>query len=62
LPVVTIPAGFGNGGYPMGIQLIGARGNDAKLLTLAKAYHKLTDWPSKQPPALQVHVNKQKTT
>ena len=51
LPVVTIPAGFGNAGYPMGIQLIGARGNDAKLLALAEAYHKLTDWPSKRPPA-----------
>jgi amidase len=52
LPCVTIPAGFGDSGLPMGIQLIGARGSDAKLLSLAKAYHEVTDWPSKRPPVL----------
>lgn len=50
LPVATIPAGFGDEGYPMGIQLIGRRGTDARLLSLAQAYHQLTDWPSKRPP------------
>lgn len=50
LPVITIPAGFGDKGYPMGIQLVGARGNDIQLLSLAQAYHELTDWPSKRQP------------
>jgi amidase len=52
LPVATIPAGFGDIGLPMGIQLIGARGSDEKLLLLAQAYHEITDWPSKRPPLL----------
>jgi amidase len=53
LPCVTIPAGFGEQGLPMGIQLLGAGGSDAKLLALAQAYHVHTDWPSKQPLRLQ---------
>jgi amidase len=51
LPCVTIPAGFGSNGLPMGIQLAARRGEDAKLLRLAQAYHAVVDWPSKQPPA-----------
>jgi gamma-glutamylaminecyclotransferase len=50
LPCTTIPAGFGDGGLPMGVQLIGARGNDSMLLSLAQFYHERTYWPSKRPP------------
>ncbi|MCY4208064.1 MAG: amidase [Roseovarius sp.] len=53
LPVVAIPAGFGDNGLPAGIQLIGRRGSDAALLEMAKAYHVATQWPEKRPPGLQ---------
>jgi amidase len=53
LPVVNIPVGFGNAGLPAGLQLIGARGNDAQLLQLAEHWHQATHWPEKSPPALQ---------
>jgi amidase len=49
LPCVTVPAGFGPNGLPIGIQLAAKRGNDAQLLRLAQAYHEAVDWPSKQP-------------
>ncbi|SLN73396.1 Acylamidase [Roseovarius gaetbuli] len=52
LPAVAVPAGFGAGGLPMGIQLIGRRGDDARLLELAQAYHEATLWPTKRPPVL----------
>ncbi|MEO0379395.1 MAG: amidase [Pseudomonadota bacterium] len=53
LPAVCVPAGFGGpDDMPMGLQLIGRRGSDAKLLRLAEAWHSETDWPGRRPPAL----------
>jgi amidase len=52
LPAATLPAGFGDAGLPMGIQVIGPRGADAALLNLAEAYHAATDWPSRRPPSV----------
>ncbi|SLN61979.1 Acylamidase [Roseovarius litorisediminis] len=50
LPAVAVPAGFGAQGLPMGMQLIGRRGDDIGLLELAQAYHLATEWPQNRPP------------
>jgi Asp-tRNA(Asn)/Glu-tRNA(Gln) amidotransferase A subunit family amidase len=34
-PVVSVPAGTGDGGLPFGVQLAGRRGDEAALLALA---------------------------
>ena len=52
LPVVNIPVGFGDNGLPGGLQLIGPRGSDSRLLQLAQDWHQATDWPNKRPPVL----------
>lgn len=52
LPALNLPAGFSSSGLPIGFQLMGARGSDAKLLSLGKAYHEATLWPKKHPPKL----------
>ncbi|MBY5988474.1 amidase [Roseovarius atlanticus] len=52
LPAVAVPAGFGPQGLPMGLQLIGRHGDDARLLELAEAYHRATRWPETRPPTL----------
>jgi amidase len=46
LPCSTIPAGFGDTGLPIGLQLFGRRSEDTKTLRLAQVYHKAVDWPS----------------
>jgi amidase len=38
LPCISVPAGFGAAGLPMGLQLIGRPQGDAALLRLARAY------------------------
>ena len=55
LPALNLPAGFGakgsrSDGLPMGMQLIGPVGADAKVLAMGQSYHLATDWPNKRPP------------
>lgn len=52
LPVVNVPVGFGPDGLPAGLQLIGPRGSDARLLRLAARWHEATQYPQKHPPKL----------
>jgi len=52
LPALALPAGFGAEGLPMGMQMFGPTGADARILALGQAYHLATDWPAKRPPLL----------
>lgn len=52
LPAVAVPAGFGAVGLPMGLQLVGAYGDDRGVLEMAEGYHRATDWPGRRPPAI----------
>ena len=52
LPALSVPAGFGPQGLPMGLQLIGKRGCDAQVLQVGEAYHQATGYPQKYPPNL----------
>ncbi|SDC88769.1 amidase [Ruegeria marina] len=49
LPALAVPAGFGAAGVPMGFQIFGPRGSDARLLAIGEAYHLATEWPQKRP-------------
>ena len=52
LPALNVPAGFSDTGLPMGVQIIGAPGQDAAVLQLGEAYHQATKWPETHPPNL----------
>ena len=49
LPSVSVPAGFGEGGLPTGLQLIGRPRDDLGVLRTASAYEQATDWVSRMP-------------
>jgi amidase len=51
LPCISIPAGFGPDGLPMGLQLIGRPRGDAQLLRIAAAYEVIAgDIVAARPP------------
>ena len=50
LPAISVPAGFGAAGLPMGLQLIGRHGNDIGLLQLAQAWHSAAPHAERRPP------------
>ena len=49
LPGMSVPAGFGAGGMPVGLQLIGNYFKEAQLLGAAHQFQLATDWHQKAP-------------
>ena len=49
LPGMSVPAGFGAGGMPVGLQLIGNYFKEAQLLGAAHQFQLATDWHEKTP-------------
>ena len=52
LPGMSLPAGFGEGGMPVGLQLMGNYLQEAKLLNLAHRFQQATDWHLRKPEGL----------
>ena len=52
LPGMSVPAGFGEQGLPVGLQLIGNYWQEAQLLHTAHAFQQATDWHTRKPTAL----------
>ena len=49
LPGMSLPAGFGEGGMPVGLQLIGNYFDEGRLLHAAHAFQQATDWHQRKP-------------
>lgn len=58
LPALSVPAGFGPEGLPMGMQIIGRSGDDAGVLAIGQAWHRATDWPQARPPLVAGPVSR----
>ncbi len=52
LPGMSLPAGFGDAGMPVGLQLIGNYLQEAKLLNAAHRFQQATDWHTRKPGGL----------
>ena len=50
LPGMSIPCGFGAGGRPVGLQIVGNYWQEARMLSAAHAFQQVTDWHERVPP------------
>jgi aspartyl-tRNA(Asn)/glutamyl-tRNA(Gln) amidotransferase subunit A len=53
LPGMSIPCGFGEGGRPVGLQIIGNYFSEARMLNAAHRFQKDTDWHLHMPPEVK---------
>jgi aspartyl-tRNA(Asn)/glutamyl-tRNA(Gln) amidotransferase subunit A len=49
-PAVSVPCGLSEDGLPAGLQLIGRRGDDDRVLRAARGYEMVSAWPGANPP------------
>jgi aspartyl-tRNA(Asn)/glutamyl-tRNA(Gln) amidotransferase subunit A len=49
IPAVSIPCGFSASGLPIGLMIAGPRFSEGRLLALAQAYEKATQWHAMRP-------------
>jgi len=52
LPGMSVPAGFGAGGMPVGLQLIGNYFQEGQLLHAAHAFQQASDWHQRAPAGI----------
>jgi aspartyl-tRNA(Asn)/glutamyl-tRNA(Gln) amidotransferase subunit A len=50
IPTISIPCGFTSGGLPVGLMIAGPRFAESRVLALARAYEKATEWHLRKPP------------
>ncbi|MGC2518902.1 MAG: Asp-tRNA(Asn)/Glu-tRNA(Gln) amidotransferase subunit GatA [Burkholderiales bacterium] len=53
LPAMSIPCGFGEGGLPVGLHMVGNYFAEARMLSVAHQYQRATDWHARQPAGFQ---------
>ncbi|MEY4180799.1 MAG: Glutamyl-tRNA(Gln) amidotransferase subunit [Planctomycetota bacterium] len=53
IPAITVPNGLGERGLPTGLQFVGRAGEENRLIEVAAAYQRMTDYHNASPPALQ---------
>ncbi|HTS67100.1 MAG TPA: amidase [Candidatus Acidoferrales bacterium] len=50
IPAISVPCGFTSGGLPVGLMIAGPRFSESRVLALASAYERATEWHSRRPP------------
>ncbi len=49
LPTITLPCGYSKAGLPIGLQISGPNRDEGKVLALAAAFERATNWHSRHP-------------
>jgi aspartyl-tRNA(Asn)/glutamyl-tRNA(Gln) amidotransferase subunit A len=50
IPAISVPCGFTRAGLPIGMQIVGPRLGEARVLALAHAYEQAAEWHLREPP------------
>jgi aspartyl-tRNA(Asn)/glutamyl-tRNA(Gln) amidotransferase subunit A len=50
LPAISVPCGFTACGLPIGLMIAGPRFSEGRVLALANAYERATEWHKRKPP------------
>lgn len=48
-PALSVPCGFSDAGLPIGLQIVGARFDDAQVLRVGHAYQRAVSWTDRRP-------------
>ena len=56
-PAASIPCGFSSEGLPVGVQIIGRKGDELSVLKASSAFEKISPWKSKYPPISMEYIN-----
>jgi aspartyl-tRNA(Asn)/glutamyl-tRNA(Gln) amidotransferase subunit A len=49
IPGMSIPCGFTKSGMPIGLQILAAPFEEAKMLRIGRMYENFTDWHTRRP-------------
>ena len=49
-PAASVPCGFTRGGLPIGLQIVGPKGDETTVLQASAAYEQVRPWVYKHPP------------
>lgn len=50
IPAISIPCGFSKNGLPIGLMIAGPRFSEGRVLAVARAYERATEWHTRRPP------------
>ena len=50
IPAISVPCGFTSGGLPVGLMIAGPRFSESRVLALASAFERASEWHSRKPP------------
>jgi aspartyl-tRNA(Asn)/glutamyl-tRNA(Gln) amidotransferase subunit A len=50
IPAISVPCGFTAAGMPVGLMIAGPRFSEGRVLALAAAYERATEWHKRRPP------------
>ena len=49
IPAISVPCGFTSAGLPVGLMIAGPRFSEGRVLALAQAYERVTEWHTRRP-------------